>query len=204
MAKDTYKRLRMVADLRMQNLPAAALPEGYHWQSWRPMLTERHAQVKWHSFRNDLDGRVFGCLSRPEGCLSLVREIAAQRTFCANATWLVVYQPEPNWPPVDVGTIQGILRSGGCGAVQNVGVVPEHRGAGLGRALMLKAMAGFRLAGMSATSLEVTARNIPAVKLYESLGFTVRQTLYRVAETGEALSKSDMDQLEHRDDPFWP
>ncbi len=196
MRADTYKRLRMVADLRNANLLQQPLPNGYLWQSWRPLLVPRHAQVKWHSFRDDLDGRVFSCLSRAEGCLSLVREIASQRTFCPQATWLVVYQPEHDWPPTDVGTIQGIIRSGGRGAIQNVGVVPGHRGLGLGRALVIQTMLGFRQCGMNEVSLEVTAQNIPAVRLYQSLGFTISQTLYRVAETGEPLTAAEVDQLD--------
>lgn len=196
MRADTYKRLRMVADLRNANLLQQPLPNGYLWQSWRPLLVPRHAQVKWHSFRDDLDGRVFSCLSRAEGCLSLVREIASQRSFCPQATWLVVYQPEHDWPPTDVGTIQGIIRSGGRGAIQNVGVVPGHRGLGLGRALVIQTMLGFRQCGMNEVSLEVTAQNIPAVRLYQSLGFTISQTLYRVAETGEPLTAAEVDQLD--------
>lgn len=196
MRADTYKRLRMVADLRNANFLQQPLPNGYLWQSWRPLLVPRHAQVKWHSFRDDLDGRVFSCLSRAEGCLSLVREIASQRSFCPQATWLVVYQPEHDWPPTDVGTIQGIIRSGGRGAIQNVGVVPGHRGLGLGRALVIQTMLGFRQCGMNEVSLEVTAQNIPAVRLYQSLGFTISQTLYRVAETGEPLTAAEVDQLD--------
>ncbi len=196
MRSETYKRLRMVAGLSNVNLPQRPLPTGFRWQSWRPLLVSRHAQVKWHAFRDDLDGRVFSCLSRAEGCLSLVREIASQRSFCPQATWLVVYQPEHNWPPADVGTIQGIIRSGGRGAIQNVGVVPGHRSLGLGRALVVQAMLGFQQCGMNEVSLEVTAQNIPAVRLYQSLGFRIDQTLYRVAETGEPMTEAEYAQLD--------
>lgn len=187
-----YKRLRMQLDMRNRPPQSPTLPEGYRWLSWRSLLLERHAQVKWRAFRDDLDGRVFKCLSESDGCLSLMREIAVQRTFCSEATWLVVYQPEPEWPPADVGTIQGILRMGSIGAIQNVGVVPEHRGQGLGRALVLQAIDGFAKSGMGCTALEVTAENAVAVSLYESLGFKVREVLYRNGETGELVPSEDV------------
>ncbi len=192
MAARLYKRLRMQLDMRHRSMQYPPLPAGYRWQPWRTLTLERHAQVKWRSFRDDLDGNVFRCLSQSDGCLSLMREIAAQRTFCSEATWLLVYQPEPDWPPADVGTIQGILRSGGVGAIQNVGVVPEHRGQGLGRALVLQAIDGFLKNGMGTTALEVTAENVVAVALYESLGFKVREVLYRNGETGEPVAAEDV------------
>ena len=65
------------------------------------------------------------------------------------------------------------------GSIQNVGVIPEHRGLGLGRALVLQALQGFVQVGMGITVLEVTADNIAAVQLYQSIGFRTIQVLYR-------------------------
>jgi ribosomal protein S18 acetylase RimI-like enzyme len=44
---------------------------------------------------------------------------------------------------------------------------------------MLKALHGFRAAGMVRAMLEVTARNSAAVRLYHWLGFQIVKTLYR-------------------------
>ena len=66
-------------------------------------------------------------------------------------------------------------------------VVPEHRGQGLGRALMLQSLHGFRKAGMQRVSLEVTADNRPAVALYRSLGFRLTRTLYRPMPAAAAV-----------------
>ncbi len=191
MPATTWKRLRMQLDLRQHGRGPVALPPGYHWMPWRSLLIDRHAQVKWRSFRDDLDGQVFRCLSRSEGCASLMREIAAQKTFCPEATWLVIYQPEPDWPPADVGTIQGILRTGGVGAVQNVGVVPEHRGQGLGKCLLQQAINGFLRCGMDTAALEVTALNETAVRLYLRMGFDVHEVLYRCGATGKPVKPED-------------
>ncbi len=192
MSQTAYKRFRMQLDLRHAFFNPPELPEGYRWLSWRSLLLERHAQVKWRSFRDDLDGKVFSCLGNGPGCLSLMREIASQTAFCPAATWMVVYQPEPNWPPDDCGTIQGITRNGGIGAIQNVGVTPEHRGLGIGRALMIQAIRGFMQCGMACSVLEVTAENHGAVRLYRSLGYEVKEVLYRDSGTGETIPDSEV------------
>jgi ribosomal protein S18 acetylase RimI-like enzyme len=58
-------------------------------------------------------------------------------------------------------------------------VVPACRGRGLGRALLLYALYGFRQAGLAVAMLEVTAQNDAAVRLYRRLGFRRRKTLYK-------------------------
>lgn len=184
MSAEHFKRYRMQIDLRRERLPVPQLPSAYQWVPWRRLLLERHASIKWLSFREDLDGRVFPCLRDLDGCRRLMTEISSQAMFCANATWLLTYQPETDWPPQDCASIQGILRRGGIGAIQNVGVVPEHRGNGLGRALILQALHGFRFSGMHYGFLEVTAGNRVAVNLYQSLGFEIIEVLHRDAATG--------------------
>jgi GNAT superfamily N-acetyltransferase len=55
--------------------------------------------------------------------------------------------------------------------VSYVGVVPEARRRGLGRALMLQALAEARRRKANHLTVAVDARNQPAQKLYEALGF---------------------------------
>jgi ribosomal protein S18 acetylase RimI-like enzyme len=55
--------------------------------------------------------------------------------------------------------------------VAYVGVVPEARGRGYGRALMHKALAEARADGVPRLTLSVDARNRPAWRLYTELGF---------------------------------
>ncbi len=55
--------------------------------------------------------------------------------------------------------------------VPAVAVAPEARGAGLGRALMTRAMAEARRRGMTALDLTVTRDNAAARALYEGVGF---------------------------------
>ena len=80
------------------------------------------------------------------------------------------------------GTVQGIEDRFGYGAIQNLGVVPEHRGRGLGSVLLMKALEGFRRAGLKRAYLEVTAQNEGAVRLYRRLGFVKARTVYKAVE----------------------
>ncbi len=187
---DHYKRLRMQLDLT-GTLESPALPDGYQFVPWQPIVQDRHAQVQWRSFRDDLDGQLFNCLSSLQGCRRLLQDTVHHVQFSESATWLVVFCPEPQWPAADCAMIQGLARPGATGAIQNVGVVPEHRGFGLGRAVLLKALHGFRRQGIRKATLEVTATNQSAVQLYLSMGFEISRVLYRRANVGSVVAGSE-------------
>jgi GNAT superfamily N-acetyltransferase len=176
------RRYRMEISVAGHGLPQAELPPGYHWVPWQMSLLARHATAKYHSFRDEIDSRVFPCLGDLAGCKRLMQEIVRQDTFLADATWLIHYDGTTWGESTDCGTIQGLAHSGYLGAVQNVGVAPPHRGLGLGRALVLKALHGFRRAGLDRVYLEVTGDNEPAVDLYRSIGFSIVRTMYKSIE----------------------
>lgn len=180
----------MEFDLTATPLQDPVLPPNYRWAAWHKSLIGRHAEVKFLSFRDEIDSLVFPSLAGTDGCQRLMRDISRQTTFVPRATWLITYHSDDPWDyPEDCATIQGLSREeDGLGAVQNVGVVPEHRGVGLGRALMLQSLHGFRRAGKKRVSLEVTADNRPAVALYRSLGFRLTRTLYRPMPAAAAFS----------------
>ena len=121
-----------------------------------------------------------------------MREIRERPGFHPASTWLLA-QHSPLSPGgrgiggegvVYVGTVQGVADPGnrGVGGIQNLGIVPAHRGKGLGVALLLQALHGFRQAGLKRATLEVTAQNETAVRLYRQIGFRFRKTLYRAVE----------------------
>jgi len=175
-----YKRYRMEADLR-RDWPRPALPPGYRFVAWSRQRLLDHAEAKFHAFRGEIDAGVFRCLSDEDGCLRLMEEIAGKPGFLPGATWLIEYADADGFAE-PVGTIQGVRVTPQYGSVQNVGVTPWGRGLGLGRSLVVAAMEGFRAVGLRHATLEVTATNTPAVRMYESLGFRRVKTSYRAVE----------------------
>lgn len=176
-----FKRFRMQVDLR-RSLPRAELPDGYVWSGWHPSLCQQHAEAKFNSFSGEIDAELFPCLGMPDGCKNLMVEIASHPAFLPQATWLVRFVGNEFTGPIPVGTIQGLHSSRYAGAIQNIGVCKLHRGAGLGKALLLKSLAGFQAAGMARVTLEVTADNARAVQMYQSVGFQTIKTSFRTVE----------------------
>ena len=180
------RRFRMVIDLRSTPLPVARLPEEYHWIGWNSSLTTRHADVKYACFQSERDSDVFPCLGSMAGCHQLMHDIAMHESFLPETTWMIGYRPEAgncffddDFHSIDCATIQGIATNKTIGSIQNVGVLADHRGLGLGRSLVLKSLHGFRSKIIKRVILEVTAENRPAVDLYKSIGFCVVRTMYK-------------------------
>lgn len=183
-----FRRFRMEFDFEQTPLAAPVLPPGYHWLPWHRRFLERHSLVKYASFHTEIDAQVFPCLGQLNGCRKLMRDISHQPSFLPQATWLITYQFDDWGERTDCATIQGLGKSPTMGAVQNVGVIPEHRGLGLGRALVLQSLAGFRSTGLKRVYLEVTAENTQAVALYQSIGFKLTRTLYKAVPTPPAAT----------------
>lgn len=175
-----YKRHRMECDLRRRSLPLVLAP-GYRLIAWQPGLVNEHAETKYDCFRGEVDARIFSCLGERDGCQKLMDEIVHKPGFLPEATWLMQYVGVPHKPEF-CGTIQGIRATPRFGAIQNVGVVAEHRGRGIGRALVAAALLGFQQAGLRRAVLEVTAENDSAVRLYQRVGFRRVKTLYKAVE----------------------
>lgn len=60
------------------------------------------------------------------------------------------------------------------GQVWMMGVDPDYRGRGLGRAVLVAGIEHLRTKGLGEVVLEVDSENLPALALYESLGFEKR------------------------------
>ena len=172
----------MELDLQGRDLPLAEPPAGYRLAAWDRGLLEAHAEAKFQSFRAEIDSNVFPCLGDSGGCLRLMTEISQKDGFLPEATWLALYQGRGMRSPEYCGTIQGIHDRSGFGAIQNLGITPEHRNQGLGSVLMFRALDGFRRAGLRRVFLEVTARNEGAIRLYRRMGFARIRTVYKAVE----------------------
>ena len=170
-----FKRFRMRIDLAgIRETPR--LRAGFHFVPWHPEVLPAHAEVKYHCFSAEMDSTIFPCLGEREGCLRLMHEISERAGFLPEATWLV--GSEQGY----VGTVQGVVDRHEVGMIQNLGIVPEVRGSGLGTALLIRSLQGFSEAGLRWGMLEVTAENTGAVRLYRRLGFERARTVYKAVD----------------------
>ena len=191
----------MELDLRHPR-PPAELPLGFFWLPWENGILDLHAQVKHQCFIGEMDARVFPCLDTLSGCRDLMAAIAGRPGFCPGATWLVAgkswYGPDRKPPlpegvpfgftsDVCVATVQGLMETPKYGGIQNLGVISPYRGLGIGWALLLKALDGFAASGVRRASLEVTAKNDAAIRMYRRLGFRSFKTIYREVEVEETI-----------------
>jgi ribosomal protein S18 acetylase RimI-like enzyme len=171
----------MEIDLADRQLVPPSVPEGYRILAWDDSLLDAHAEAKYHSFRGEIDSNVFPCLGDWVGCQRLMQEIRDKAGFLPGATWLVAHE-SANGSREYCGTIQGIRDYAGMGAIQNLGVTPEHRDRQLGTCLLIRALAGFQQAGLRRAFLEVTAQNHDAIRLYQRVGFSRARTVYKAVE----------------------
>lgn len=187
MAVVFFKRYRMQFDLRSATFPDLTLPEGFAVHPWEKRLLGSHAEAKFRSFRNELDANVFPCLGNSDGCLRLMREISSRQGFVPEATWLATYRNPETGRLENCGTVQGIRERVDVGSIQNIGIVEGQRGKGIGSVIVLKSLKGFQSVGIKIVTLEVTAKNIGAMRLYGRLGFKILRTVYKSVEITEAF-----------------
>ena len=81
--------------------------------------------------------------------------------------------------------------------LMNLAVQEMARGQGIGRALMTALMKGLAQEGIRELSLEVRASNMPALTLYQSLGFAEagrRKNYYRSPVEDALILKRELDE----------
>lgn len=169
-------------------------PNEIRMMPWASGLLRDHGKVKYESFRNEMDASVFSCLGQRDGCIRLMKDLAGRTDFVPQATWLALGPYGPGGKLMPIGTIQGLRVEAvkesdqrrtlevPQGSIQNVGIVPDCRGMGLGRVLLAYALAGFQETGCRSVSLEVTSHNTAAIRLYLSMRFSIAETVYKVAD----------------------
>ena len=110
-----------------------------------------------------------------------MQEIRGKQGFLPAATWLIARDSDDGQLEY-CGTVQGIRDYTGVGAIQNLGVTPEHRSRNLGSCLLVNSLIGCQRAGLRRAFLEVTAQNSGAIRLYQRVGFSKARTVYKAVE----------------------
>jgi [ribosomal protein S18]-alanine N-acetyltransferase len=177
-----FKRYRMCYSIEHLSEFDLSLPNNIRMLAWREDLLRSHARTKHESFRHELDATVFPCLAQADGCLKLMNDIRQRDNFLPEATILAMAVCSTTGTLSPIGTIQGMRNDGHEGAIQNIGIIPERRGQGLGAALLQHSLHGFALAGCKRVVLEVTTFNTAAIRLYERIGFKIEKTLFKAAD----------------------
>lgn len=158
-------------EIRLHGLPPVPmLPNGLLWVPWDDTLLSIHAETHFQAFSDCIDRHLFPSFADPVGCWYTLRQIRDKPGFLADATWLIAGAEGA------CATIQCIKEGWGYGSIQNVGVVPKYRGKGLGEALVLRALHSFSACGLRKGTLEVTAENTKAFRLYLRMGFRKMNT----------------------------
>lgn len=84
----------------------------------------------------------------------------------------------------------------GEGELLRIAVLPDHRGKGLGKALLSKFLSEMRTRNVSTVFLEVRVSNEHAISLYESTGFesyTIRRNYYKNPAEDAVMMRLDLD-----------
>ena len=174
-----FKRFRMQINLMHRDDFEVPIENHFQFMPWRENLVSEHAKAKYESFCNELDSHIFPCLGNYDGCLKLMNEISSRRGFVPEATWLLNFRDPATGYQESCGTVQGIREQAQSGAIQNLGVVPKHRGSGQGTNLLKRALNGFKSVGVDQVALEVTVHNEGALELYRRLGFETTKIVYK-------------------------
>ncbi len=165
----------------LASLPAASWPEGIRVRSFRPGVDDAAwVEVNAAAFADlpDQGGWTIDDLHRRmhESWFDARGFLIAESTHPGNEGRIAGF----HWTKVHGRGAHGHGHEP-IGEVYVVGVAPEWRGTGLGRALVLAGLAHLRRVGLAQAMLYVDASNTAAIRLYESLGFTRwdTDTLYR-------------------------
>jgi ribosomal protein S18 acetylase RimI-like enzyme len=122
--------------------------------------------IIYHGYFSEIDGYLFPDISAVCSDLDMFKEFISNNAINLSASVLANVQGYPS------GCIIGLVgEERRNGLVGVVAVVPGMRRRGIGRAMLLYVLRKFQELHYEKASLAVTLENIPAVLLYQSLGF---------------------------------
>ena len=155
----------MEIELVGRQFTPVSLPAGYRLISWSDSLLETHAETKYLSFRTEIDCECVPLPGRIARLLAADARNSPEARLSARGDWLGAHEANGGEDEY-CGTIQGIWIAAEWGRCRIWAVVPDHRGLGLGTALMRQLLEGFQRVGLERVFLEVTCQNEGAIRLY--------------------------------------
>jgi len=166
------ERMIMSAALA-ESLPDCPLPPGYEPSAWDDIYLERTAQLFHDANRDTLDALIYPQFKTFEETHRMVQAVrdGGIGPFFEEASGIILRGRTL------CGAIMLVRPDPGHGLVIVVAVSPAHQGRGVGRALLTRALASARQAGVRTVELTVTEGNRPAVALYRRLGFLTRRRM---------------------------
>ena len=159
--------------------------EGFvHARTYWDMVWDREALPQWRVHRG------FAVRSFQPGDASLLTEVQNSAFegswgFCPNTVEQIEYRTsmantshpgilflhQDEKPAGYCWTCVAPARGGIRGLIGMIGVVPEYRGQGVSRAILLAGMEYLGSIGVADIALQVDGSNTPAIRLYTSVGF---------------------------------
>lgn len=156
--------VHMRADV--SRVEVAAAPRGYSIQY---LCGVRNADIEpafYECFDNDQD-ELYLSLDRPQRAVTFCYFFDRRRPMVDEAS-LAIF-----WKDRVVGFVV-VREDDGVADIGPVGIVPEHQGKGLSKALMSRSINGLQKEGIRVTTLDASASNMRARNLYEKYGFAVQ------------------------------
>ena len=153
----TYWNMRWEA----ASLPQNSLPQGYEL---RTFVLGRDEEVL-----ADLQNAAFG--DTWGFCPNTVDEISLRVRMSRSGPDGILLIAASDVPAAYCWTTRSENRFGSIGWISMVGVRPEYRGGGIGKAALAAGMTFLKDKGVDGIELEMDSQNVPARKLYSKLGF---------------------------------
>ncbi|MFX1254265.1 MAG: GNAT family N-acetyltransferase [Promethearchaeota archaeon] len=167
-----FKRARMSIDREsIVSLTEPDLSAEYKFVSWNtdmiPIIVELMARYHFNGGQHP-DADVFSQFAGIEGANQLLEGIKTNKYGQFKEDHTIVVKHNEKCIGVNFMTIFPEF-----GYIPEIILSPEYRGKGLGKALLIHSLKQFikKEPEMSRVELDVTLKNIPAAKVYKSLGF---------------------------------
>ena len=156
---------------------AVAPPQELELVPWQPHFYQGAVELIHRAYGGHIDAEINDQYRTLHGSLRFLHNIIrfpGCGSFDAHASW-IVRERTLGAPRDPLGVLLCSRISPEIGHITQLGVAPELRGRHLGRLLLDHCLARLPSLGLRALTLTVSEANEPALALYQSAGFTVRQ-----------------------------